>query len=161
MTLFPASSRWVILAIATLSFMQSHIHRVGFAPLIPTFMAELGISYAAAGTLMTAYFWSYTAAQIPIGLFADRWGSRRVMIVFMAILALGAVAFPLSRTYGQSLLARALVGLGAAAVWVPGMRLIAEWFPLGERGRAAGIVSAGGAVGGTLGLLAIPLLAEW
>ncbi|MBI4607834.1 MAG: MFS transporter [Candidatus Rokubacteria bacterium] len=154
------SSRWVILAVSTLAFMQVHVHRVGFAPLIPTFVADLGLTYAAAGTIMTAYFCTYTVAQIPIGLLADRWGSRRVMIVFMALLALGVVAFPLSRGYGESLLSRALVGLGAAAVWVPSMRLISEWFPARERGRVTGILSAGGGLGGTLALLVIPFLAE-
>ena len=154
------SYRWVILAVSTLAFMQVHLHRVGFAPLIPTFIEDLGLSYAAAGAIMTAYFWTYTVVQIPVGLLADRWGSRRVMIVFMAILALGAIAFPLSQSYGQSLLSRALVGLGAAAVWVPSLRLISEWFPAQERGWATGLLSAGGGLGGMLGLLLIPLLAE-
>lgn len=155
-----SSFRWVILAVSTLGFMQVHIHRVSFAPLIPTFIADLGLTYAAAGAIMTAYFWTYTAVQIPIGVLTDRWGSRRVMIVFMAILALGVVAFPLSRSYGQSLVSRALVGLGAAAVWVPSLRLISEWFPANERGWAMGIVSAGGGLGGTLALVLIPLLAD-
>ena len=46
--------RWVILAVSTLGFMQSHLHRVGFAPLIPIFIRDLRISYAAAGTIMTS-----------------------------------------------------------------------------------------------------------
>jgi predicted MFS family arabinose efflux permease len=55
-----------------------------------------------------------------------------------------------------------LVGLGAAAVWVPAMRLVIEWFPPGERARATGSVSAGGGIGGTLGLLLVPwLAARW
>ena len=152
--------RWVILAVSTLGFIQSHLHRVGFAPLIPIFIRDLRITYAAAGTLMTSYFWTYMVAQIPIGLLTDRWGARRVMIVFTIILSFGVLGFPLSQSYGQSLLARTLVGLGAAAVWVPAIRLINEWFPPHERGRATGILSAGGGLGGTLGLLAIPLLAE-
>lgn len=155
-----SSYRWVILAVSTLGFMQVHLHRVGFAPLIPTFIADLGLSYTAAGTIMTAYFWTYTGAQIPIGILTDRWGPRRVMLVFTAVLALGVVGFPLSRGYGQSLLSRTLVGLGAAAVWVPSIRLISEWFPPAELGRATGLLSAGGGLGGTLGLLLIPLLAE-
>ncbi|MBI4240219.1 MAG: MFS transporter [Candidatus Rokubacteria bacterium] len=154
------SYRWVILAVSTLGFMQTHIHRVGFAPLIPTFVADLGLTYAAAGAIMTAYFWTYALVQIPIGVLTDRWGARRVMLVFMAILALGTVAFPLSRGYGQSLFSRALVGLGAAAVWVPGLRLLSEWFPARERGWVMGILSAGGGLGGTLALLLIPLMAE-
>ncbi|MFQ5830829.1 MAG: nitrate/nitrite transporter [Candidatus Methylomirabilia bacterium] len=150
----------MILAVSTFAFLQVHIHRVAFAPLIPTFIADLGLTYAAAGAIMTAYFWTYAVAQIPIGVLTDRWGARRVMMVFVAVLALGVAVFPLSWSWGQSVLARALVGLGAAAVWVPSVRLISEWFPARERGRAMGIVSAGGGLGGTLGLLMIPVLAD-
>ena len=151
--------RWVVLAVAVVGFMQTHVHRMAFAPLIPTFVGDLGLTYAAAGTIQTAYFWTYALAQIPFGMVADRWGSRRVMVVCMAVLAVGAVAFAASRTYGESIVARSLVGLGAAAVWVPGMRLIAEWFPVAERGRATGLMSGGGGFGGTLGLILVPWLA--
>jgi ACS family glucarate transporter-like MFS transporter len=156
----PASFRWVILACCTFGFMQTHIHRVGFAPLIPTFLADLRLSYAAAGTIMTAYFWTYTAVQIPIGLLVDRWGARRVMVAFMACLVAGSLLFPLSGSYLQSLGARALVGLGAAAVWVPALRLVSVWFGPAERGRVIGLLSAGGALGGAAALLLIPLAAD-
>jgi len=148
--------RWVILGVAVVAFMQTHLHRLGFAPLIPTFVADLGLSYAAAGAIQTAYFWTYTLAQIPIGMVADRWGSRRVMLVCMAILGAGAVAFAASGSFLESIAARLLVGLGAAAVWVPSMRLVTEWFPAVERGRATGFLSAGGGVGGTLALVLVP-----
>lgn len=143
-----------------LAFVQVHVHRLAFAPLIPTFVADLGITYAAAGTIQTAYFWTYTVVQIPVGVFTDRWGARRVMLTFMTALAIGALLFAASRTYSASIAARALVGLGAAAVWVPGMRLISEWFSPAERGRVTGLFSAGGGVGGTLALLLVPWLAE-
>ncbi len=154
------SYRWAILTVCVLGFMQTHVHRVGFAPLIPTFIGDLGLTYAAAGAIMAAYFWAYTACQVPVGLLTDRFGSRRVMLGFMTLLVLGVIAFSLSRTYAQSLLARCLVGLGAAATWLPGLRLIQEWFPPHERGLATGLFSAGGGVGGTAVLLLLPLLAD-
>ena len=152
--------RWLVLGVCTLSFMQTHIHRVGFAPLIPIFIAELGITYTAAGTIMTAYFWTYTAVQVPIGIMTDRLGARRVMLAFMAVLLLGVGVFALSGSYAQALVGRCLVGLGAAAVWLPGLRLINEWFPPQERGRVTGIFSSGGGIGATAALLGIPLLAD-
>ena len=152
--------RWAVLAVAIGAFMQTHLHRMAYAPLIPTFVADLGLTYAAAGTIQTAYFWTYTVVQIPIGLVADRWGSRRVMMASMAVLVAGALAFAASRTYLESIGARMLVGLGAAAFWVPGMRLITEWFPQRERGRATGLMSAGGGLGGTLGLVIVPWVAS-
>ncbi len=156
----PSGYRWVILAVCVFCFGQVHLHRLGFAPLIPTFVADLGVTYAAAGVIQTAYFWTYTAMQIPIGVLTDRWGSTRVMTLFLSILALGALLFAGSQSYAQSLSARAVIGLGAAAVWVPGMRLITEWFPSRERGRVTGLFSAGGGIGATLALILIPRLAE-
>jgi MFS transporter, ACS family, glucarate transporter len=152
--------RWVVLGVAVLAFMQTHVHRMAFAPLIPTFVSDLGLTYAAAGTIQTAYFWTYAAAQIPAGLVADRWGSRRVMLASMAVLVAGALAFATSRSFAGSIAARMLVGLGAAAVWVPGMRLISEWFPAAERGRATGLMSAGGGLGGTVGFVLVPWIAS-
>src|SRR6266542_6052766 len=67
--------RWVILGVCVLGFMQSYVHRFGFAPLIPGFIADLGLTYAAAGTIMSAYFWTYGAAQVPVGVL-DRKSTR-------------------------------------------------------------------------------------
>ena len=154
----PSAYRWAVLAVTVVAFVQTHMQRMAFAPLIPTFVSDLGITYTAAGTIQTAYFWTYALAQVPIGVIADRWGSRRVMAVCMGLLALGAAAFASSGSFAASIAARMLVGLGAAAVWVPGMRLVTEWFPAHERARAAGLMSAGGGIGGTLGLLVVPWL---
>ena len=152
--------RWAILAVTIVAFMQTHLHRLGFAALIPIFVADLGLSYAAAGTIQTAYFWTYALAQVPVGLLTDRWGARRVMLVCTTLLTLGGLAFAASTTWAALLLSRMVVGLGAAAVWVPGMLLITQWFPVAERGRAAGLMSAGGGIGGTLGLILVPVLAD-
>jgi nitrate/nitrite transporter NarK len=155
-----ASYRWAILAICVLAFMQTQVHRVGFAPLIPTFIADLGLTYAAAGTIMASYFWTYALMQVPVGVLTDRLGARRVMLACMGVMVAGALAFSLSRTYGQSLLSRCLIGLGAAATWLPGLRLIQEWFEPRERGLATGLFSAGGGIGGTTALLLLPVLAQ-
>lgn len=153
-------ARWAVLAACFLAFMQTHTQRVAVAPLIPMFIADLGLSYTAAATVMSAYFWTYMTAQIPIGLLTDRLGPRRVMLLFTGLLVAGVAAFAASRDLMQLLVARCVVGLGAAAVWLPGLRLISEWFPAHERGRATGVFSAGGGIGGTLGLLVVPFLAE-
>lgn len=115
----PAGHRWVILGVCIFCFGLVHLHRLGFAPLIPVFVVDLGITYTSAGLIQTAYFWTYALTQIPIGLMTDRWGPGRVMAVFLLILSAGALMFSASHSYGTSVTARALVGLGAAAVWVP------------------------------------------
>ena len=57
----------------------------------------MGLTYAAAGTLMAAYFWSYAVMQVPVGVLTD-FGARRVMFGCMGVMAVGAIAFSMSHT---------------------------------------------------------------
>jgi MFS family permease len=149
--------RWAILAVCVAGFMQTHVHRVGFAPLIPTFIADMGLTYAAAGTIMAAYFWSYAVMQIPVGVLRPPGRASRARLHGRAGGGRGGLS--MSQTYAQSLIARCLLGTGAAATWLPGLRLIQEWFEPRERGLATGLFSAGGGVGGTAALLLLPVMA--
>lgn len=153
------SRRWAILAVCVLGTVLAYIHRLGLAPLVPMLVADLGVAYAGAGVLVTAYFWTYAAVQVPLGVLTDRIGPRRTMLLSLAVLAVGIVAFALGRGLGEAIAARCVVGLGAAGFWLPALRLIRDWFPPHERGRAAGLSSAGGGLGGTVALLALPALA--
>ena len=150
----------MVLAVCALAFMQVHLHRVAFAPLIETVVAEVRIEYAAAGAIMAAYFWSYTALQLPVGILVDRLGARRVMLASLGVLVAATLVFPLSRSYGVLLLTRTLVGVGSAAIWLPILRILSERFPVEERARATGLFATGGAVGSTLGFLAVAWLAD-
>ena len=154
------SRRWAILAVCVLGTVVAYIHRLGLAPLVPMLVADLGVAYAGAGVLVTAYFWTYAAVQVPLGVLTDRVGARHTMLLSLAVLAVGIVAFSLSRGFGEGLAARCLVGLGAAGFWLPALRLIRDWFPPHERGRATGLCSAGGGAGGTAALLFLPALAD-
>ena len=49
--------------------------------MIPTFVADLRLTYAAA--IMTAHFWTYTAVQVPIGLLADRLAAAVQALAFV------------------------------------------------------------------------------
>ena len=153
------SRRWAILGVCVLGTVIAYIHRVGLAPLLPALVTELDMGYAGAGLLVTAYFWTYAAVQVPLGVLTDRLGPRRTMLASAAVLAAGIVAFASSRGFGDGLAARCLVGLGAAGFWLPALRLIRDWFPPHERGRATGLCSAGGGAGGTVALLLLPALA--
>ena len=154
------SRRWAILGVCVLGTVIAYVHRLGLAPLVPMLVADLGVAYAGAGVLVTAYFWTYAAVQVPLGVLTDRVGARRTMLLSLAVLAVGIVAFSLSRGFGEGLAARCVVGLGAAGFWLPALRLIRDWFPPHERGRATGLCSAGGGAGGTVALLLLPALAD-
>lgn len=60
------------LALTLLSIMNS-----AYSYLLGSIKEELTLSYTESGALMSAYFMGYTLGQIPWGLLADRFGSRR------------------------------------------------------------------------------------
>ena len=149
----------MILGVCAASAFQVSFHAYAYATLLPTLMGELGISNSQAGSLLSAYFITYGLMQIPIGYVADRFGSRRVMLGSLMTFSVGVFLIPLSFNYLSGLAIRLIVGLGASAVYVPGLRLVPHWFPQRRMGLVVGLVSSGSALGNTLALVLIPWLA--
>jgi MFS family permease len=92
-------------------------------------IAELALDPARLGLLTATYFLLFGAAQIPVGLMIDRFGSRRVVGTMMLLSVIGAAAFSLSSSFAVLVLARALIGLGVAGAFMGGLRALLIWYP--------------------------------
>jgi ACS family D-galactonate transporter-like MFS transporter len=57
--------RWVLLALIFTATVISYIDRGNLSIAAPTLMREFGLSPGIMGTLLSAFFWTYGAAQIP------------------------------------------------------------------------------------------------
>ncbi len=150
-------SPWFVLAILVFAFAQVHLHRVAFAILIPTFTKNFHFTYFESGIIMSAFFWSHAAVQIPVGIFSDKYGANRVVKVCVTILTTGVIAFVLSHNMIEFLVSRILMGLGGALL-VPGVSIIRKEIHPRNHGLAVGTITAGGAFGGTAGLILISFL---
>jgi len=155
---FGSRYKWFLLALLWISFINVHFHRVAYSPLIPTIMQELNISYTLAGLLMSAYFFTYASLQIPVGYLADKLGARTVTSLSLLILAIGVLLFSKVTSLETGVIARSIIGLGAAALWVSGLKVLSLWFKPAERGLITGIYGASGTTGAIIALLGVPLL---
>ncbi len=54
---------------------------------------ELGLSATEIGLLSSAFFFSFAAAQIPVGIAIDRYGPKRTMVATAALAIAGTVLF--------------------------------------------------------------------
>ena len=70
----------------------------------------------------------YMAAQLPAGVLVDRFGSRVMLLVSGTLLATGQLVFAAATTLPLAVLARVLVGMGDAVVFVAVLALIPRWF---------------------------------
>lgn len=143
-----------LLALTVLSIMNS-----AYSYVLSSIKGELTLSYTESGALMSAYFLGYTVGQIPWGLLADRFGSRRVMTVSVLGVSAATVLFGSGTDFTSLAVARFLAGLLGAGVFVPAVRLIAGWYEARERGTALGLLNVGGSIGLIIVTWASPLLA--
>ena len=120
--------RWVIFWILAVGYLFVYFHRVSSAVVAPELVKTFGISGATLGILASAYFYPYAIMQIPVGLLSDSLGPRKTVTLFLLIAFVGAVLFGLSPNISIAIFARVLVGLGVAALFVPTMKILAEYF---------------------------------
>ncbi len=142
------------LALTLLGIMNS-----AYSYLLGSIKEELTLSYTESGALMSAYFMGYTLGQIPWGLLADRFGSRRVMTISVLGVSSATALFGVGVDFNGLMAARFLAGLLGAGVFVPSVRLIAGWYEARERGTALGLLNVGGSIGLIVVTWASPLLA--
>jgi len=98
----------------------------------------------------------YIAAQTPAGLLVDRFGPRAMLVVSGIFLTTGQLVLADATALPQAVLARILVGLGDAVVFVAVLGLVPRWFPA----RRVPLITQLTTILGQLGqiLSAVPLL---
>ena len=70
----------------------------------------------------------YIAAQTPAGVLVDRFGPRAMLVVSGVFLTTGQLVLASATALPQAVLARILVGLGDAIVFVAVLGLVPRWF---------------------------------
>src|SRR5215831_12593217 len=78
----PTSVRWFpILALVFIATLINYLDRAVFSIARPLFAKDLGIAPIVAGTIGSAFNWSYALAQVPGGAVLDRFGTRLVYFI--------------------------------------------------------------------------------
>ncbi|MFB9687458.1 MFS transporter [Amycolatopsis plumensis] len=122
-------------------------------------------STAALQWVVDSYTVALAAFLLTWGAAGDRWGARRVFEAGTAVFVLASLACAVAGSLPWLVAARAVQGLGAAALLPSSLALIVHRFPdAGDRARALGVwggmSGAGLAAGPVLGGLAVGL-ADW
>jgi len=139
---------WACLAACGGLFLVVNIHRYAVGTLAGLLMAEFGATAVGIGGLASLYFYLYGALQVPSGILADTWGPRRTLLLSGACLAAGAALFAWAPALSAAYAGRTLIGVGAAAIFVNAMRLIASWFDPWHFATLVGLINFAGTGGG-------------
>ena len=128
---------------------------------LPDLTRDTGATQTELQWIVDAYALAFAALLLPAGAIGDRFGRKPILVVGLALFALGSFAALFVHSPGQLIGVRVVLGVAAALVMPVTLSVITTVFPPEERGKAVGTwagVAAGGAV---IGLLASGLLLEW
>lgn len=124
----------------------------------------LGLGFEGVGLtwVVHAYALAFGGLLLLGGKLADRYGRRRVLLAGLALFALASLAGGFAQVPGQLVAARAVQGVGAAALAPAALAVLTVTFPSGRaRAKAFGVWSAINAAGGALGVLLGGVLTEY
>jgi MFS family permease len=110
-------------------YVVSQFLRNSVGVIAPNLASELGLSASEVGLLSSLFFFSFAAAQIPLGVALDRYGPRRCMLVCAGIAILGTVMFAAATSPFWLMTARVLMGLGSSCYLMAPLALYAKRFP--------------------------------
>jgi len=130
------------------------------AVVAPDLVRDLGLTASGLGLLTAAYFFTYAAMQLPLGLLLDRYGPRRTQASLFVLAALGCLGFALARDELALTLARALIGLGLAGGLMAGFKTVALWLPRDKVSMGNGCYMAVGGLGAILAATPSDLLVQ-
>jgi sugar phosphate permease len=99
--------------------------------------------------------------QLPAGLLSDSWGARKTITVYFCIGFAGSVLLGLATTIPWAIAGRTMVGIGIAMLFVPTMKVLAEWFRVREFAMMTGILMAMGGIGSLTAATPLALLSSW
>jgi sugar phosphate permease len=145
LSLFP--QRWLILIILNAVYFFVYFHRVSTAVLAPYLTEAFAATATSLGGMSSAYFYPYALSQPVVGILTDRFGARKVITFSTLIGFLGAFLFGLAPNLLWASFARALIGFGAAGVFVPALKVLLPWFGARAFARMSALLLAVGNMG--------------
>jgi sugar phosphate permease len=150
---------WVVLGSSFVTLFVNYSIRIGAYPiLLPEMIKDLQLTKAEAGLIKSAFAITYLVFSPIMGWLTDRVGARKVISFFCLFLGGGAFLMGKAESLFASAIFFGVVGLGAAAMWVPSATLIQKWFGAAKRGLALGILNASSGFGfGLMGLF-LPII---
>ena len=153
--------RWVIFWILAFGYIMVYFHRLCPAVVAEDMRRDLAAGGGLLGLLGSAYFYPYALMQLPAGLLSDSWGPRKTIALFLCVAFAGSVILGIAPNVYVAIVGRTLVGLGVAMLFVPTLKVLAEWFRVKEFAMMTGILMAMGGIGSYSAATPLAYISDW
>ena len=149
-----------MLAAGTAAATANAAFGIGLPVIVPQLREEYDLSLGQIGVLLAASWVGTTLTLLPWGLAADRFGERVALTVGMLASAACLVGAAYASSFEELVVFLLLVGAAGSAVNSASGRAVMNWFGRDERGLALGVRQTAIPLGGLIGALTLPPIAD-
>jgi MFS family permease len=151
----PRRDAWGMVAVLSIAAIVAYIDRLILSVLFVPLTQDLALSDTQASLVQGASFAIiYAVAGVPLGIAADRWNRRLIVIAGVVIWCGATIACGFASSFAELAAARILVGVGEAALVPAATSMIGDGVRLERRGLALSIFVMGQVIGGALAVTA-------
>ena len=137
-----------ILFTAWITYASFYLLRVNLSVAIPGILEEFDISKTSIGWVLTALFIAYAVGQFVNGQLGDKFSAKKLVTFGLLGSAILNVIFGFTGNFlAGMILIWGLNGFFQSMGWAPTVRIVANWFPVRKRGKAAGILGSSYQIG--------------
>ncbi|ACM21640.1 membrane protein, major facilitator superfamily [Geotalea daltonii FRC-32] len=156
-------TRWLLtLCLAQIFIMLAFIN---YSAVLPLLKQEWEMNNVKAGSIFSVYQLGYIASGVILSTLTDRLNTKHIFIFSALWSGTANLLFAFcAHDYLSALVFRGLTGIGMGGTYMPGLKLVAEKFAAGKRGKAVGIYVGSLVLGASLSLAvtgAVTSLAGW
>ncbi len=142
---------WIAVLAASLPMFMATLDNLVMTTALPVVRADLDATVGQLSWFVNAYTLAFATFMLPAATLGDRLGRRRVMLLGITLFTAASIASALSQTPAMLITARAVQGLGAAAIMPLSLSLLAAAVPASRRAMAIGIWGGVSGLGVALG----------
>ena len=137
-----SSRRWWAMAAISVSVLVVSLDLTVLSLALPTIAATMHASTGDLQWITDAYALVIAALILPAGLLGDRYGRKKVLLAALVVFVASSVWCAYSVSVGELIAARAVLGIGAAAVFPMAISVLPVMFAEEERQKAIAVMAA-------------------
>jgi len=151
----PTKVRFMVIAALCVSAMIAYAQRNTISIMEREIAAELQLDKHQMGWVMSAFFLTYAAFQLPTGWLAKTAGTRKALTLFVAAFSAAACLFAAAGNLIALLVSRLAMGAAQSGIFPCAVVTISKWLPERRRSLSSGLLAAAMSVGAAIGVALI------
>jgi len=132
---------WWIWALGVAFVVYTFSFQTGYSVVNGAVQADVGLSVSQVATIAAVYTWAFAPCQLLGGALLDRYGSRAVLPISVALVTVSVFVFANAGSYRMLLVSQVIFAVGSCTAFVGAGYLGGQWFGMARYGFMFGLVA--------------------